>query len=71
MCFTGGHLAMTDRLDRPGVDLVLRLGEQNTPRPCATADCEHDADYYVLTDDVLSEYACEEHLEATVERAQA
>ncbi|WP_122089794.1 hypothetical protein [Halalkalicoccus subterraneus] len=62
---------MTNRLDRPGVDLVLGLGERNTPRPCATDDCEHDADYYVLTDDVLSEYVCEEHLERTVERAQA
>lgn len=62
---------MTNRLDRPGVDLVLGFGERNTPRPWATDDCEHDADYYVLTDDVLSEYVCEEHLEQTVERAQA
>lgn len=46
---------MTNRLDRPGVDLVLGLGVQNTPRPCAIDDCDHDADYYVLTDDVLSE----------------
>lgn len=41
------------------------------PAPCATDDCEHDADYYVLTDDVLSEYVCEQHRERTVERAQA
>ena len=34
-------------------------------------DCDHDADYYVLTDEVLSAYACEEHLEGTIERAQA
>ena len=71
MCFTGASLAMVDRLDRPGVDLVLRLGEENTPRPCVTDDCEHDGDYYVLTDNVLSEYICEQHLEETVERAQA
>ena len=25
MCFTGASLAMVDRLDRPGVDLVLKL----------------------------------------------
>ncbi|ADJ17090.1 hypothetical protein [Halalkalicoccus jeotgali] len=62
---------MTNRLDRSGVDLVLGLDERNTPRSCATDDCDHEADYYVLTTDVLSEYVCEEHLEETVERAQA
>lgn len=62
---------MTERFDRPGVDLVLTLGERNTPRSCVASDCDHDADYYVLTDDVLSEYACEKHLENTIERAQA
>ena len=62
---------MTERFDRPGVDLVLILGERNTPRSCVANDCDHDTGYYVLTDDVLSEYACEEHLEGTIERAQA
>ena len=62
---------MVERLDRPGVDLVLKLDERNTPRSCADNDCDDDADYYVLTDDVLSAYACEEHLEGTIERAQA
>ena len=62
---------MTERFDRPGVDLVLKLGERNTPRSCVANDCDYNADYYVLTDDVLSEYACEKHLEETIERAQA
>ncbi|WP_336365083.1 hypothetical protein [Halalkalicoccus salilacus] len=62
---------MTERFDRPGVDLVFTLGERNTPRSCVDDGCDHDADYYVLTDDVLSEYACEEHLEETIEWAQA
>ena len=62
---------MTERFDRPGVDLVLKLGERNTPRSCVDDGCDQDANYYVLTDDVLSEYACEEHLEGTIERAQA
>lgn len=62
---------MTERLDQPGVDLVLKLGERNTPRSCVANDCDHDADYYVLTDNVLSEYACEEHLERSIEQAQA
>ena len=62
---------MTERLDRSSVDLVLKLGERNTPRPCVGDDCDHDADYYALTNDVWSEYACEEHLEGTIERAQA
>ena len=62
---------MTERLDRPGVALVLKLGERNTPRSCVANDCDLDADYYILTDEVFSEYACEEHLEGTIERAQA
>ncbi|ADJ14439.1 hypothetical protein [Halalkalicoccus jeotgali] len=62
---------MTERLSRPGVDLVLRLGETNAPRRCQDSDCDRDGEYYVLTGDVLSEFACEEHLEGTVERAQA
>ena len=62
---------MTERLNRPGVDLVLTLGERSTPRSCVASDCDPDADYYVLTDDVLLEYACEEHLEGTIGRAQA
>lgn len=31
-------------------------------------ECVPSADQYVLTDDVLWEYACKEHLENTVER---
>ena len=62
---------MTERLDRPGVDLVLKLGERNTPRSCIGDSCDHDVDYYVLTDDVLWEYACEEHFEGSIDRSQA
>lgn len=62
---------MTERLDRPGVDLVLKLGARNTPRSCVDDGCDADADYYALTDEVLSAYTCEEHLEGTIERAQA
>ena len=36
---------MTERLDRPGVDLVLKLGERNTPRSCIDDGCDQDADY--------------------------
>lgn len=61
---------MTERFDRPGVDLVRKLGERNTPRLCIDNGCDQDADYYVLTDDVLSAYACEEHLRENIERAQ-
>jgi hypothetical protein len=66
-----GELLEVVSLDRKSVDLVLGLGERNTPRSFATDDCEHDADYYVLIDAVLSEYVCEQHLEQIVERAQA
>lgn len=62
---------MPERLSRPGVDLLLELSENNAPRRCRNADCDRDADYYVFTDGVTSEYVCEEHLESTVERAQA
>ena len=62
---------MVERLERPGIDLVLKLDERNTPRSCVGDSCDDDADYYVLTDDVLSAYACQEHLEGTSERAQA
>ena len=62
---------MTERFGRPGVDLVLKLGKRNTPRSCVANDCDYNADYYVLTDDVLSAYACEENLEGSIKRAQA
>lgn len=62
---------MTERLDRPGVDLVLRLGEHNSPRRCSDSNCNRDGDYYVFTDDVASEFVCEDHLENAIERAQA
>ncbi|MDL5361328.1 hypothetical protein [Halalkalicoccus sp. NIPERK01] len=62
---------MTERLSRPGVDLVLKLGEHNAPRGCQNSDCDLGGDYYVLTDDVLSVFACDTHLEDAVERAQA
>ena len=62
---------MTERLDRPGVDLVLRLGEYNSPRRCSDGDCGRDGEYYVFTDGVASEFVCSDHLEGAIERAQA
>lgn len=62
---------MGERLSRPGVDLVLRLGEANATRPCADSDCDQDASYYVFTDSVYSVYVCDEHLDRAVEEAQA
>lgn len=49
---------------------LLTIGERNTPRSCVADGWDRSADYYVLTNDVLSEYTCEEHLEGTIERAQ-
>lgn len=60
---------MVDRLSRPGVDLFLELAEHNAPRRCQR--CDQQAEYYILTHDVLSEFVCNEHLERAIERAQA
>lgn len=62
---------MVDRLSRPGVDLVLRLGDANASCRCANGDCDHDAAHYVFTDKVSSVYVCEAHLDGAVEDAQA
>lgn len=62
---------MTERLDCPGIDLVLELSEDNAPRRCSDSDCETDATYYVFTDDIASKFVCAEHLEGAIERAQA
>lgn len=62
---------MGDRLSRPGVDLVLRLGAANATRPCADNDCDHEAAYYVFTDGVVSVYVCDSHLDGAVESVQA
>lgn len=62
---------MVERLSRPGIDLVLGLGEANASRRCADNDCDNDAAYYVLTDKVSSVYVCDEHLDGAVEDAQA
>lgn len=60
---------MSERLDRPGVDLVLRLSEDNAARRCGK--CDLDAEFYVYTDSVASEYVCGDHLDDAVQRAQA
>lgn len=59
---------MTRRLERAGVDLVLRLGEANAPRPCSM--CDRDATHYVFTNNVYSAYVCDEHVDDAVEKAQ-
>lgn len=60
---------MTEHLSRPGVDLVLRLGETSAPRRCSM--CDRDATHYVFTDNVYSAYVCNDHVEDAVEEAQA
>lgn len=60
---------MTERLSRPGVDLLLELAEHNAPRRCQR--CDQQAEYYILTHDVLSEFVCEDDLDGAIERAQA
>lgn len=60
---------MTERLERAGVDLVIRLGEANAPRPYSMCDC--DAIHYVFTDNVYSAYVCEDNVDEAVEKAQA
>lgn len=59
---------MTERLDRPGVDLVLELSEHDAPRRCRQR--EVDTRYYVFTENVLSTYCCEDHLDDAIDRAQ-
>lgn len=52
---------MVERLDTPGVDLVLELGGLNAPRQCN--ECDADARYYVWDgDDEVSTYRCPDHL---------
>ena len=60
---------MVNHLSRPGVDLLLELAEHNAPRRCQR--CDQQAEYYILTHDVLSEFVCNKHLKRAIERAQA
>ena len=60
---------MINHLSRPGVDLLLKLAEHNAPRRCQC--CDQQAEYYILTHDILSEFVCNEHLEKAIERVQA
>ncbi|AUV81237.1 hypothetical protein C2R22_05830 [Salinigranum rubrum] len=59
---------MVERLDTPGVDLVLELGDLNAPRQCN--ECDADARYYVWDgDDGVSTYRCPAHLGDAVTEA--
>ena len=60
---------MPERLERTGVDLVLRLSENNAPRRCSM--CNLDAEFYVYTDNVVSMYVCGDHLNKAVKKSQA
>ena len=52
---------MVERLDTPGVDLVLELEAMNSPRRCN--ECDEDARYYVWDgDDGVSTYRCPDYL---------
>ena len=55
-------------LERTGVDLVLRLSENNAPRRCSM--CELDAEFYVYTDSVMAIYVCGDYLDEAVKQAQ-
>ena len=60
---------MVERLSVAGVQLALRLGESNAPRPCH--ECKADAEYYVFDEDSrVSAYVCGEHYDETIARAQ-
>lgn len=47
------------RVDRPGFDLVYRLGEDNADRPCR--ECDEPATHYYFSDGAVSTYRCEDH----------
>jgi hypothetical protein len=54
-----------ERLDVGGVDLAIRLDENNAPRQCAT--CGEPATHYVLDADAdISRFVCDDHLDATL-----
>ena len=60
---------MVERLSVVGVQLALRLGEHNSPRPCG--ECKTDAEYYVFDEDSrVSAYVCGDHYDETISRAQ-
>lgn len=56
-------------LTTPGVDVDLRLSENNAPRRCGHGDCGDDADWYVLVWGVFSKYVCDGHHDWAIEQA--
>lgn len=49
------------RAGRADYDLVYKLREGNAPRTCAR--CGDDADFYILTFGIISEYRCADHFD--------
>lgn len=60
---------MPTRLDYAGVDLVLNLSIHNADRRCQR--CGDDAAYYIFTENVASEFACEADFDDAIAAAQS
>lgn len=60
------HKAYSDAASA-NVGLLYELSENNAPRVCV--DCDNDAQYYVFTDSVISEFTCDDHLQDTLASA--
>lgn len=77
MVFHEAHVVQhlpRSRANRPAAQRISKLGNVRVVAHVSRSigdSCDHEAVYYVLTDEVLSAYACEEHLEGTLQRAQA